>query len=186
MPAAKGGSSRRREPGRDKAVRLIPQAITEGRGAQWLSKASGVSLQVSCDLLATASQKVHADVDRQLGVVGGKLREAANRAVPVAITLQERSLSLCSRLLDRLELDIQEYQSIQGKDGDRPASVELAKAAKTLAGAVATLGASIKDLTGLKAAERVAVIEGGQAAKAKVNQRELDAGAVDVEVIFPE
>lgn len=167
MPAAKGGSSRRREPARDKAIRLAPQAIIEGKGAQWLSKNAGVSLQVACDVLATASQKVHAKADRELGVLASQMREAAQTAVPAAVAVMQRGLAACERVVEVLERDIDRYgdAGIPGKHGETPASVVLASAAQKLAAALWGLGGSIKDLTGLKAAEEVAKKRAGEEAK---------------------
>lgn len=160
MPAAKGGlKGVRRNVARDRAIKLVAQAHRESWGVERLAKEAKVSTCIASDVLANASEKVVAKVDRELGVLANQMREAAQTAVPNAIKLQQRTLSACERIIACLEADIERYgdAGIPGKHGETPASVVLAGAAKALAGAMATLGGSIKDLTGLKAAETVAV-----------------------------
>jgi hypothetical protein len=183
MPAAKGGlKGVRRNLARDKATMLVAQAVREDWGVTKFAKEAGVSTNVACDVLAEASRQVKNKADRELGVLAGKMRDEAHTTLPVAVALNRRALAACERVLECLERDIDRYgdAGIPGKNGETPASVVLARAAQTLAGAVSQLGGSIKDLTGMKAAETVAVKKAIEAGK---RDGEVDPWAVDFEVV---
>lgn len=181
MPAAIGGlKGIRRHSARDKAMLLVAQAVKEGWSVAKLAREAGISDNVACDVLALASKQVKDKADRELGILAGKMREAAHRAVPRVVEVSERALAACERVVERLEADLDEFTSIPGKHGDTPASIVLAGAAQKLAAAMSTLGATVKDLTGLKAAEAVAVKRAGERAK---KDDSVDPWAMDFDVI---
>jgi hypothetical protein len=157
---------------------LAPQAVREGWDSARLAKEARISTHVAQDVMALVSAKVHNKADRELGVLANTMREAAHTAVPATVELCQRTLSACHRVVDRLEADIQEFQTIPGKHGDTPASIVLAGAAQKLASAMSTLGATIKDLTGLKAAEDVAKKRAGERVK---KDDSVDPWAMDFE-----
>ena len=161
-------------------MKLLPQAVEERWTVARYAKEADVSTNTAMRLLQMASNKLANKADRELGVLAGKMQAAAHTAVPATVELCERTLSACSRVVERLEADIQEFQTIPGKHGDTPASIVLAGAAQKLASAMSTLGATIKDLTGLKAAEAVAV----NTAKEKGRKDDsVDPWAVDFQVV---
>lgn len=173
---------RRREPAVDRAMLLVAQAIKEGWDCPRLAREAGVGTHVASNVLAKMSEKIVHQADRQLGVYATQMREAVQANIPKVVKLCERTLCSCEQILDRLESDIEQFDVIQTKHGEAPASIPLAGAAKTLAGAMASLGQTIKELTGMGLAERVAEAKAKADAKSggKIRPWEVDIVEVDV------
>lgn len=171
---------------------LLPRAVAEGWTIAQFSEATGLSYVPARKMLIEASEKVSKKVDRELGVLVSDLREAARSAIPETVSQCQRALGVCGRILGVLESEIQAAESMDAIDSDDededepkkrkrgPLSGELAGSAVSLSRAMATLGATIKDLTGLKAAETIGINRAKEQAK---KQNTVDPWATDFEVL---
>jgi len=92
-------SNRRHEPARAKAAPYVVQAITEGKGSNWLAEKAGISNNTACDILAEISAKVHNKVERELGLAVDAMRGAATAARTATIARAVRSGELADSIL---------------------------------------------------------------------------------------
>jgi hypothetical protein len=189
------GSNRAREPGRDKAKLLIPQAIREGWSAPRLANEAGISHNTAGDLLVETSRKLQTKVDQELGLAVDAMRRLAtqerervtSRLAQVGIFADELLKTAKVELgfvleaqKDRTENGLVSVATDdEGEDsGTHPDDARIARIEK-LAGILAKCGKAsesswqlFRSASGLELAERLTE------AKAKANLSSKDSGQV--------
>ena len=105
--------ARQREPSKDKARLLIPQAIAEGWGCERLASEAGVSSEVSLALLRDYSRKIEAKVEHELGFhVEAMRRVATSERSKVTARLQNIG-AFADSLLKSAEIELSMIQGEQ-------------------------------------------------------------------------
>ena len=157
-----------RTPAQDRAMRFLPQAITEGWTIAKLSREAGIGKDTARKLLQQSSE-------RNRRSIGSELDREGNRAVAVARQVRDGQIEQAARIeaLTEKALKSLEEKAAQGDLSIRDLG-DLAKLREKH-------WAHVKDMAGLNLAERLAVAKAkGDAAGRGFAGALLDATSIDL------